>query len=131
MIHNPDDLDGRRLNAAVAMCCGGTDVVKRKTNLDGHETEFWVVLYPDGTFDYLGNLDFVNNWALSGPILDEVPGLHLKNWVDSQSNLRYQADIHNFNGSCVAFGHTLLVAALRCAVKHRLGDAVWLPEDLT
>ena len=75
-------------------------------------------------------LDFQECWNTPGPILDSINGLEIKCWLESSPHGKYEAHIHNYKGDWVAFGPTLLVAALRVYVMSELGEEVEIPNSL-
>jgi hypothetical protein len=57
-------------------------------------------------------------------------GFELKIWLESSKDTRCEAHLHNYLGDWVMFGHTPLVAAMRCYVASKLGDTVEVPEEI-
>lgn len=70
------------------------------------------------------------NWEQGGPIIERIEGLLFKSWLESKSETKCEAHIHNYDGDWVAFGPTPLVAALRCYVTSKLGDEVQVTDKL-
>jgi hypothetical protein len=70
------------------------------------------------------------DWSIGGPILDCMPGLEMKAWLESRPSSRCEVHLHNYDGDWIAFGPTLLTAAMRCFVASQLGDAVEIPQEL-
>jgi hypothetical protein len=69
------------------------------------------------------------DWAQGGPIIDEMEGLYIKGWLESRPNIKYEVRMNNHEGDFVAFGQTLLIAAMRCFIVSRLGDEVEVPVE--
>lgn len=67
------------------------------------------------------------NWSQGGPIIERA-GITVGDaggsWVAGKS----WAD--DFFSSCVIYGPTPLIAAMRCYVASKLGDGVEIPEEL-
>ena len=72
----------------------------------------------------------VFNWTHCGFIMDDLPGLETKTWLESNPDCRAEAHIHNYDGGWVAFGPNLRVAVLRCFVEWKLGPEVEVPDAL-
>ena len=67
------------------------------------------------------------NWAQGGPIIEQecMDILCLAGGDDG-----WQADKYLHTEQVIRFGHTPLVAAMRCFVASRLGDEIEIPEEL-
>ncbi len=70
------------------------------------------------------------DWAQGGPIIERIEGFELKIWLESNREVKCQAEIHNYGGDYIAFGPTPLIAAMRCYCASKLGDEVEIPEEL-
>jgi hypothetical protein len=79
---------------------------------------------------YLSETKYHEDWALSGPIINDLGGFHLKIWLEHSVNSRCEAHIHNYAGNWIAFGPTPLIAAMRCYVLSKLGEEVEIPDGL-
>lgn len=82
-----------------------------------------------------GDLSWVftpsTDWSQMGPIIDNIDGVLMKRWVESNREGKCQVEIHNYIGDWISFGPTLCVAAARCYVASKLGETVEVPEELT
>jgi len=67
------------------------------------------------------------NWAQGGPIIEQecMDILCLAGGDDG-----WQADKYLHTEQVIGFGHTPLVAAMRCFVASHLGDEVEIPDEL-
>lgn len=87
-----------------------------------------------GGYDGIGNyhepFDPSNDWDQGGPILDAIPGLQMKKWLESCPESKCEVHIHNDDGDWIEFGPTLLIAGMRCWVACKLGDEVEIPASL-
>lgn len=121
-----------QLNWLVAKCEGAQGI-----RFDG---EFWRVHF-GGAEEYLGNLDYTEDWSMSGPIIErEDISFRKYHRPDSESHGTYYARICRENGTLIGWyrttghqqtGPTPLIAAMRCYVASRLGNEVDIPEELT
>lgn len=84
----------------------------------------------DGIGHYHKPFDPSNEWAQGGPVLDAIPGLQTKTWLESRPDSKCEVHIHNHDGDWIEFGPTLLVAGMRCWVAYKLGDEVDVPACL-
>jgi len=70
-----------------------------------------------------------NRWSHGGPIIERIDGFVLKSWIESSSEGKCQAEIHNYEGDWIAFGPTILIAAMRCYVASKMGDTIEITEE--
>lgn len=70
------------------------------------------------------------SWDQGGSIIKNIKGLQMKQWLESKPETCCEVHIHNYEGDWIAFGPTLLIAAMRCYVASKLGDVVDIPEEL-
>lgn len=70
------------------------------------------------------------NRALGWEILDQIPGLQLKIWLESKPESRFEVQIHNLQGDWIAFGPSALIAGCRCFVESKLGPQVDVPDGV-
>ena len=73
---------------------------------------------------------YSTDWAQGGPIIGAIKGFEFKHWLESKPDTCCEAHIHNYEGDWIQFGPTQLIAALRCYVASKLGDAIDIPEGL-
>lgn len=123
------ELTGAALDWAVATVEGYTELHRMENRWD-HEPH--LAMHPPrreyGVVE-MWQLGFSTDWAQAGPII-EREWLHITPWPnESDEDLRWQCKQHD-SIDCVAFGPTPLIAAMRCFVASRLGDAVEVPEAL-
>jgi len=121
------ELQSAALDWAVAKCEGQTVIVANQQT-DCLIAESCVVAYDiDGfEYDYLPSV----NWSVGGSIIDRIDGFQLKDWLESKPESKWEAHIHNYDGDWIAFGPTLLIAAMRCYVVSKLGDEIEIPNEL-
>lgn len=118
MLIKTSELTGKGLDWAVGYALQGDQI----------EIQYGVsVRFEDGDYRLWNPRQ---NWAQGGPIIDRIEGLHLKGWVQSNREGKYQVEIHNLDGDWVTFGPTLLIAAMRCFVASKLGAEVEVPDEL-
>jgi len=112
------ELIGPALDWVVAKCRG----------FDGLDDDLWLIR--DGIADMpLHAYTPSTDWAQGGPIIDVIDGFQLKVWLESRPQTKCEAHIHSYDGDYVAFGPTILIAAMRCFVASRLGDEVDVPKE--
>jgi len=88
-----------------------------------------VMVFDPGRFDYVP-FDPVANWGQGGPILD---ALIEEDFEVKRAAFSARVQIIRVGGDAktiFGFGSTLLEAACRCFVMHRLGDEVQVPGVL-
>jgi hypothetical protein len=116
------ELTGAALDWAVAKCEG-------VALLDPHNNEWelcWTLLGDNSGDYYQPSCD----WAQGGPII-EREGIAIRRYGDFPET-RWQSDTWQFRFvDPQTYGHTPLVAAMRCRVASKLGDEVEIPEELT
>lgn len=121
-------LIGFPLNWAVAMCQGCYNLRLVSTYDNNTAWQYTVTDAEDANREYdvyLADTDYLNDWALSGPIIEqeELSVGHARqspNWFSSTSE----------EEATYYYGPTLLIAAMRCYVASKLGDEVEIPEGL-
>lgn len=69
------------------------------------------------------------NWEQGGTIVDRLHGLQFKNWLESKPETKCQVELHNYEGDWIAFGPTILIAAMRCYVASKLGATIEVPNE--
>jgi len=70
------------------------------------------------------------NWAQGGEII-EREWLDVTPWPnESDEDRRWQCVQYDTHAYISAFGHTPLVAAMRCYVASKFGDEIDVPEEL-
>lgn len=123
------DLTGRALDYAVAMSEGATNLRFDTVSC------WWFTL--NGMDRVLSNgwsekRNYCpsTDWRYGGPLIDGLNGFELKVWTQSRPDLKCEAHIHNLDGDWIAFGHTPLIAAMRCLVASKLGGTVEVPKEL-
>lgn len=114
-----------QLNWLVAFSCGAT------IGSDGEHDG--LLHWPNGKWS-MAPSDYVSNWAVSGPILDEYPDMQFWKWggaerPDMQCACMPVA-INGVKQMTTYFGASRLEAGLRCVVAARLGEVVELPDEL-
>lgn len=111
-------LSGKALDWAVAKCEG--------IDVSLSETGFLIFLDPSIRCGPRGVAwSPSTNSAQGWPIVAEIRGITLKTWPDATCcNSRCEAHIYSSGDGWVAFGPTLLVAALRCYAASKLGDVI-------
>jgi hypothetical protein len=123
------ELIGTALDWAVAMSLGYIPAKREKRNwgyatVPAPELAFSRLLTSKdnpGNSLYQRNLGFSNDWSQGGPII-ERERIHL----DEGHGL--WGALHSYEYS--SFGHTPLIASMRCYVASKLGDEVEIPEEL-
>jgi hypothetical protein len=118
------ELFGETLDRAVAKALGYTDYPDDSLE---HGT-IWHTepdKTPFGRFIEKRHFNPSSNWAVGGPII-EREGINLRTLVGWTGSMAYQAEI-NDNGN-IFYGHTPLVAAMRCFVASRLGSDISIEE---
>jgi hypothetical protein len=118
------ELSGSALDWAVAKCEGwdGFDIHSNGAfELERSDTGdcLWLKCFEPST-----------DWAQGGPIIERIKGFLFKHWLEYSRDCQCQAEIHNYDGDCIAFGPTPLIAAMRCYVASKLGDTVEVPSEL-
>lgn len=116
-------LSGAALDWAVAKC-EGIAVMHC-----GAGPSQYLAFIPKGKRSYY-RYEPSRNWKQGGPIIEQINGFELKCWLESKSEYRCEAHIHNYDGDWIAFGPMPLVAALRVYVASKFGDEIDLPERL-
>lgn len=88
------------------------------------------------TFGYVDTGDFDDDpydpsyrWALGGPII-ECEGIGLDQYDDYPNWFAHTPAPEIGAGTAGCYGHTPLIAAMRCFVASKLGDEVDIPEEL-
>lgn len=78
----------------------------------------------------VGNANYSGDWAQGGPIIEREmkKGLHLNGGTICVATY-YHESLGGFSGE--SYGPTPLVAAMRCYVASKMGDAVEVPDELT
>lgn len=131
------ELEGNALDWAVATIDGRT--IRRDPMGFGNKSEggYWIwEEVPGGNinkavYQKIGrNYSPSTKWEQGGPLIDKIEGLEVRRWMESAPESKYQAEIHSREGDWVAFGPTILIAAMRCMVASKLGDEVNLPSEL-
>ena len=110
------DLTGPALDWAVAKCEGKNGVLH-----DDGITRCIVIAAPSGV--YKGIWRPTINWSQGGPII-EREGIEL--FRNKERDRWYGTQY----GGPKSYGHTPLIAAMRCYVASKLGDEVDVPEEL-
>lgn len=116
---NTEELAGSQLDWAVAMCEGF--IME-----EGEPAQY----EQNGEYFFLYELGYSTDWALGGPIIErERICLYPDDPVMPKATL---APNPNENPHFFArqYGETVLVAAMRCFVAHRLGHEVDVPDEL-
>lgn len=120
-----DELSGAALDWAVAKCEGQQVYIAHNHTMTGVcilDAEL-VDMDVDGPRDFCPSRD----WAQGGPIIEReeigsfhyIHGFHGPTWSASIGSGGFQQD-----------GPTLLIAAMRCFCRSKLGDEVDVPEEL-
>lgn len=113
------ELTGPALDWAVAKCEGRIVIIDQHKDVSTNEGNDWFYYRPS------------TDWALAGPIIENIAGFQLKMWLSSRAEDRCEAHIFNYTNDWISFGSTPLEAAMRCYVASKLGDEVEIPEELT
>jgi hypothetical protein len=69
--------------------------------------------------------------AKAWPIIERMEGLLVKSWFQSAPESKCEVHMNTDKGDFVAFGPTILIAAMRCFMASKLGDTAEVPEELT
>jgi len=114
------ELTGAALDWAVAKCEGDENEVEY---VDDGITQ--CVLHR-----YLGRYSPSTDWAQGGPIIEREKidvfwQSHQHSWVGSMSRGTNKIGFRHLQ-----YGHTPLIAAMRCYVASKLGDEIEIPEEL-
>ena len=122
-----NELTGPALDWAVAKCEGYTDLHKIAGRME-HEPQLG--MYPPrrayGVMD-LFELGFSTDWSLAGPIIErERLLIQPEIGKEEAGNAWYAVSMNDTD----SYGPTPLIAAMRCYVASKLGDAVTLPAEL-
>lgn len=120
------ELTGAALDWAVAKCEGESPSVIP----NGHYNSGKVVIGWKPSLDDHIYAEYSTDWAQGGPIIEKIKGFELKIWLESESNSRCEAHIHNCEGNWIEFGSTPLEAAMRCYVASKFGDEIEIPKEL-
>lgn len=107
------ELTGATLDWAVAKCEGGTI-----------RTEHGIFLNQGDGYDYFTPS---TDWSQGGPIIERE---FIEFGVSETEPVRYAAKIYVNDKRIIAHGSTHLIAAMRCYVASKLGDAVEIPDEL-
>lgn len=120
------ELTGPALGLMVAHCQG----LEVESIHPGQHVNVWKAcpLTGDKEVAYAFRPD--QDWSHAGPVIAQMEGLLIKHWLDSRPDLRYEVHIHSREADWIAFGPTLLVAAMRCRVGSKLGEVVDIPAEL-
>lgn len=116
---NTAELTGAALDWAVASAKGYSKIAQ---TISGEIKEF-LKMHAEGYHNYS------TDWAQGGPIIerekiDVFKVANLEEWCGSIPKL------HKIGWRFIQYGHTPLIAAMRCYVFSRLGDDVDIPEEL-
>ena len=83
-----------------------------------------------GWFDFLPSTD----WSQGGPIIEreEISTIRCASRVKGVWTIYWEAAVgfEDEPGHGIQYGHTPLIAAMRCLVASKLGDDVDIPEEL-
>ncbi len=92
----------------------GTD----KEEIEGYS----VHLDPPETDDF-GPIPYSpsSNWEQGGPIIDKITGIKIQECKNSTINTKYEVSIQHNDNFFVAFGPTILIAAMLCYIKLKNG----------
>lgn len=137
------DLAGPALDYAVARACG-CELTTAHAHFRKCAAPVWsadtieksISTFDDGPriIDAYGNVapipSYSTGWDHSGPLLERTPGLEIKQWLESRPESKCEVHIHNYEGDWIAFGPTMLIAAMRCYVASKFGEFVEVPEEL-
>lgn len=118
------DASGAVLNWLVAKCKGAVDL---RIHTCG-EQPVWVYTNPEDddfpeSMEYLANAEYVTDWVLAGPIIDQNC-INLYSCGDGSWKANWYFDSARIDGS------TPLLAVMRCYVTSVLGNSVEVPFDL-
>ena len=99
---------------------------------EAHAREQCENAYPDCTVDsveHIGPHNYSTDWAQGGPII-EREWLDITPWPnESDEELHWQCKQHD-SIDCVTFGPTPLIAAMRCFVASKMGDEIYVPDEI-
>jgi Protein of unknown function (DUF2591) len=109
------ELTGSALDWAVAKCLNITPIAVKKKYSEGY------MLYslPASTIP----LEYSSKWSQGGPIIE-------RERITIDSDLTIWCASSDSNQSAMCYGPTPLIAAMRCYVASKMGDAVEIPEEL-
>ena len=117
-----------QLGWLVATCEGYTNLRRNP-----HRFAQQLIMNRGGTIKNLGELNYSTDWAQGGALIEReciatyasgacsVPPKNPDYWV---------AEILATDGMFTQFGHTPLIAAMRCFAASKLGETVEVPEEL-
>ena len=122
------ELSGVQLDYAVAQI--ERTHLDLRNNRQGAADVYWLV-------DHMGRFSAYfhpsTDWSLAGPIIEreciELMAFDAASTVPKDP-MYWQGTIYEHDGECSAQGPTPLIAAMRCYVKSKLGEAVDIPEEL-
>jgi hypothetical protein len=103
------ELTGAQLNWAVQQCEG------QRADID---FVWWTEEYTPDT-----------NWSQGGPII-EREGINLDHYAKNPQWSAWTPAPERESGEAQAFGPTPLIAAMRCYVVSKLGDEVYVADEL-
>ena len=109
------ELTGAALDWAVAKCEG------KNSDWEIHAGN---ILYGRATTGFI-NYKPSTDWSQGGPIIERerISVISDAREIEGES---WMAE--NYDGFCMRFGQTTLIAAMRCYVASKLGDEVEIPE---
>jgi len=124
------DLSGPALDWVVAKCEGWSThkVIRRRVWVErlGFEGAARIV-------KALPALSYSSDWSLAGPVI-EREGIELQCWRIGYRIIDHWTAVLpgqvNEEGNPIHDGPAPLIAAMRCYVASKLGDAVEIPEEL-
>jgi hypothetical protein len=116
------ELTGAALDWAVAKCEGVDDYILY---------ESFMTRWGDDEGD---TYQYSTDWAQGGPII-EREGISLTSYLDEEDPYwigSVECQYKNFNAIAYyeEYGHTSLIAAMRCRVASKLGDTIDIPDEL-
>lgn len=77
----------------------------------------------------LGRMNFCNDWAQGGPIIDRE-GICIQLTGDAEKWRGHVWDHVSLDFTPIVYGSTALIAAMRCYVANKMGEYIEVPEEL-
>jgi hypothetical protein len=120
------ELTGAALNWAVAKAIGKPCHLYRINHRDRHPA-IYMLRGDDGLTPA-----YSTDWSQAGPIIEreKIGLLHVENTLPHQRWDAGETDEFPNTLFAVSTGPTPLIAAMRCYVASKLGDAIEIPEEL-
>ena len=89
----------------------------------------WAVQHAEGLTGILAPVDYCGKWEFGGPIIEREL-ICLECQFDANEWHAWTPAPDQATGEARAVGETPLIAAMRCYVASKLGDAIQVPKEV-